>query len=99
MPELITSIAATKKGETDMAIGNILGSQIFNIVLIIGVSATLAPIAYSKSYDSNIILLIIGTIMLGLFPFVGKKNEMTRGNGLVFVVTYLAYLVGIVWFA
>lgn len=99
LPELITSIAATKKGETDMAIGNIIGSQIFNIVLIIGLSATLAPIAYSKSYDSNIILLIIGTIILGLFPFIGKKNEMTRNNGIVFVLTYVMYLISIVYFA
>lgn len=99
LPELITSIAATKKGETDMAIGNILGSQIFNILLIIGVSATLSPIAYSKSYDSNIILLIVGTILLGLFPFIGKKNEMTRGNGAIFVLTYILYLFSIVYFA
>lgn len=96
LPELITSIAATKKGETDMAIGNVLGSQIFNILLIIGISAVLAPISYSKSYDSNIILLIIGTIILGLFPFIGKKNQMTRFNGLVFVITYMVYLVSIV---
>lgn len=99
LPELITSIAATKKGETDMAIGNILGSQIFNILLIIGISATLTPIEYSKSYDNNIILLIIGTIALGLFPFIGKKNEMTRNNGLIFVTTYIIYLGSIIYFA
>lgn len=99
LPELITSIAATRKGETDMAIGNIIGSQIFNIVLIIGLSAVLAPIAYSKSYDSNIILLIIGSIFLGLFPYIGKKNEMTRNNGIIFVLTYIIYLVSIVYFA
>ena len=99
LPELITSIAATRKGETDMAIGNILGSQLFNILLIIGVSATLAPISYSTSYDSNIMLLIVGSIMLGLFPFVGKKNEMSRSNGIVFVLAYIVYLIIIVYFA
>lgn len=99
LPELITSITATRKGETDMAIGNILGSQLFNILLIIGVSAALTPINYSKGYDSNLILLIVGSIVLGLFPFVGKKNEMTRSNGILFVVSYIAYLVSIVCFA
>ncbi len=99
LPELITSIAATRKGETDMAIGNILGSQIFNILLIIGLSAVLTPINYSKSYDSNIILLSVGTIMLGLFPFIGKKNEMTRSNGMIFTIIYILYLIGIVYFA
>lgn len=97
LPELITSISATKKGETDMAIGNILGSQIFNILLIIGISAFLTPIVYSKSYDSNIILLILGTIALGLFPFIGKKNEMTRYNGIIFIITYMIYLVSIIF--
>ncbi len=99
LPELITSIAATRKGETDMAIGNIIGSQIFNILLIIGVSAFLAPIAYAKSYNNNIILLIIGTILLGLYPYIGKKNEMTRSNGIAFVLIYIMYLVSIVCFA
>ena len=99
LPELITSIAATRKGETDMAIGNIIGSQIFNILLIIGASAALTPINYSKNYDSNIILLTVGSIMLGLFPFIGKKNEMTRINGIIFVVTYIVYLISIVCFA
>lgn len=98
LPELITSIAATKKGETDMAIGNILGSQIFNILLIIGLSAFLTPIAYAKSYNSNIILLTIGTILLGLYPYIGKKNEMTRSNGFSFVIIYIMYLIGIVTF-
>ena len=82
-----------------MAIGNIIGSQIFNIVLIIGLSAVLAPIAYSKSYNSNIILLIVGSIFLGLFPYIGKKNEMTRNNGIIFVLTYIIYLVSMVYFA
>lgn len=99
LPELITSIGATKKGETDMAIGNVLGSQIFNILLIIGISSALVPITYSKGYNSNIILLIAGSIILGLFPFVGKKNEMTRGNGIVFVLAYIVYLISIVYFA
>lgn len=99
LPELITSIAATRKGETDMAIGNIIGSQIFNILLIIGLSAFLTPISYAKSYNSNIILLTIGTILLGLYPYIGKKNEMTRWNGLAFVIIYIMYLIGIVCFA
>lgn len=99
LPELITSISATKKGETDMAIGNILGSQIFNIFLIIGLSATLYPITYSITYNSDIILLTIGSIMLALFPFIGKKNEMTRWNGVIFVLIYIAYLIKTIIYA
>ena len=99
LPELITSITATKKGDTDMAIGNVLGSQIFNILLIIGTSAVLSPIAYSTSYNSNLILLTIGTILLGLFPYIGKKDVMQRSNGLIFVIVYALYIGSLIYFA
>lgn len=96
LPELITSISATRKGETDIAIGNVLGSQIFNILLIIGLSSVVAPISYSKGYDSNLILLVIGSAMLALFPYIGKKNEMTRSNGAIFTFVYIAYLASLI---
>lgn len=99
LPELITSIAATKKGDIDLAIGNVLGSQIFNILLIIGISATLSPIRYSIEYNIQIILLIIGSIALGLFPFTGKKYEMTKINGIVFVIIYVLYLGSLIYLA
>lgn len=98
LPELITSIEATRKNETDLAIGNILGSQIFNILLIIGISAFFNPINYSTSFNKYIIVLIIGTIMLSLYPFVGAKNKMTRSNGIPFVFIYILYMVSLVMF-
>lgn len=96
LPELFTSIVATKKGEIDMAIGNIIGSCIFNIVLIIGVSAVITPIAYSTNYNKDFIVLIIATILLGLFPFIGKKNEMTRANGIIYLFMYIIYMINLV---
>lgn len=92
LPELITSINATIKGETDMAIGNILGSQIFNIFLIIGMSALLCPINYSFEYNIDMCFLSFGTILFALFPFIGKKHYMTRSNGIIFIVIYIIYL-------
>lgn len=96
LPELVTSLVATKKGEIDLAIGNIIGSCIFNIILIIGVSAVISPIAYSVSYNKDIIILIAATLLLGLFPFIGKKDEMTRTNGIIFFSAYVAYMVNLV---
>lgn len=96
LPELVTSIVATRKGEIDLAIGNIIGSCIFNIVLIIGTSAVIAPIAYSLNYNKDLIILIGATVLLGLFPFIGKKNEMTRLNGIIFLFGYIAYMVNLV---
>lgn len=92
LPELVTSITATRKGETDMAIGNIIGSNIFNILLIIGTSAVLCPINYAITYNSDFILLIIGSIMLAIYPFVGKKNYMGRLQGATFVTMYIVYI-------
>ena len=92
LPELLTSINATIKGAIDMAIGNIIGSQIFNIFLIIGTSAILCPIKYSKLYNFDILILLIGTIIFALFPFIGQKHYMTRFNGIIFVTIYTFYL-------
>lgn len=95
LPELVTSVTAAIKGDSDIAIGNILGSNIFNILLILGVSAVITPIKYSISYNNQIIVLIIGTILLALFPFIGKKNEMTRANGIAYLILYAIYLGGL----
>ncbi|MCI8655305.1 MAG: calcium/sodium antiporter [Clostridia bacterium] len=96
LPELITSITATKKGQVDMAIGNIVGSQIFNIVLIIGVTSILHPIAYSITYNWDFLVLILGTILFALFPYIGKKDEMTRENGIIFLMIYILYMANMI---
>ena len=93
LPELLTSINATKKGVTDMAIGNIIGSQIFNIFLIVGTSAFLCPIKYSVHYNFDMGLLLFGTIIFAIFPFAGKKHYMSKTNGIFFVFIYAIYII------
>lgn len=97
LPELITSINATFKGEIDMAIGNVIGSNIFNIVLIIGVTALINPIAYSVSYNKDIVIFMIGMIALGIIPFLGEKNKISRWSGMAYVVTYFSYMASLVY--
>lgn len=92
LPELITSINATKKGEVDMAIGNIIGSGIFNILLILGVSAVISPINYAVNYNFDIILLLVAAIIFAIFPFVGEKDYMSKGEGIFFILSYIGYL-------
>lgn len=96
LPELITSVTATIKGETDMAIGNIVGSQTFNILLILGTSSILTPITYSVAYNKDMILLLTGTAVFALFPFIGEKNKMTRENGILFAIVYVVYMINVV---
>lgn len=92
LPELITSVTATRKGEVDMAIGNIIGSEIFNILLIIGVSAVLQPIAYSATYNWDFIVLIAGTVLFTLFPYIGPKDQMSKEDGIIFLTIYVLYM-------
>lgn len=95
LPELVTSVTAAIKGDSDIAIGNILGSNIFNILLILGVSSVITPIYYSASYNNQILVLIIATILLALFPFIGAKNKMTRTNGFAYLIIYAIYMIGL----
>ena len=97
LPELITSINATFKGEIDMAIGNVIGSNIFNIVLIVGVTSLINPISYSISYNKDIVIFMIGMIALGIIPFLGEKNKISRWSGMAYVITYFSYMASLVY--
>jgi len=93
LPELVTSISAAIKGKSDIAILNILGSNIFNMLLIIGSSAFIKPITYNLSYNKDMIVVILATLILTLFPMIPPKNKMTRTNGIVYVIMYIVYLI------
>lgn len=96
LPELITCISATRKGESDLAIGNIIGSQVFNILLIIGFSAAINPIQGVRGYTDELMILLIGNIIFAILPFIGQKNEVGRASGLAFVSFYIIYMVNLV---
>lgn len=95
LPELITSVTAAIKGDSDIAIGNILGSNIFNFLLIVGVSAIISPVKYSVEYNIDMMILFVVTTILMLFPYIGKKNQMTRANGVVYLLCYVGYMVSL----
>lgn len=92
LPELFTSVSAAIKGKSDIAIGNIVGSNIFNILLILGVTAIINPLTYNMSFNKDLTLLIISTVLLMIFPFISKKDEMTRGNGVIYLILYFVYI-------
>lgn len=73
LPELVTSVTAALKGDSDIAIGNIIGSNIFNMLLIIGVSAAIKPITYNVTYNFQMMILFIGMILMSTFPFINQK--------------------------
>lgn len=98
LPELVTSIVAALKGENDIALGNVLGSNIFNLVLILGASATITPIAVSGVMIIDFIILIAVTLFIGALIFFNKKEEKRLGGleGIILVGIYVAYLAYII---
>lgn len=92
LPELITSVVAGIKGEIDIAIGNIVGSNIFNLLFILGVSSIITPISYSLSYNTDFLLLIFVSFLLLAFAYLGRKNTMTRLNGIIYLLFYSGYI-------
>ena len=93
LPELVTSVTAAIKGNSDIAIGNIIGSNIFNMLLIIGISAIISPITYNVTYNIQMAIFILSIIMLAIFPIIPPKNEMSRGNGITYLIWYAIYMV------
>ena len=91
LPELVTSVVAAIKGNSDISIGNIIGSNIFNMALIMGVSALINPVNYNLAYNFEIELLIASTLVLALFPVIPPKNKMSRRNGITYLILYIAY--------
>lgn len=97
LPELITSVSATRRGDTDLAIGNIIGSQILNILLIVGFSATVSEIQGVRGYLDEIMILIIGNLIFAMLPFIGQKNKVGRASGIAFVSFYFMYMANMVY--
>lgn len=93
LPELVTSVTAAIKGNSDIAIGNIIGSNIFNILLIIGVSSVISPLTYNVTYNTQFIILMIAMVSLFIFPFIPPKDEMSRTDALVYLGLYILYMV------
>ena len=93
LPELVTSVLAIKKGRNDLAIGNVIGSNLFNILLVLGVSSIISPIHYDITLNIDFIFLCVITIMLFTTMFVGKKHKLTKIEAVFFVILYFVYLI------
>ena len=89
LPELVTSVIAAKKGESDIAVGNVVGSNIFNVFLIIGTSAAILPMNVSSSYVFDMVMLV--ATMVIPFIFIAKTKKVSRTQGLVMIASYIVY--------
>lgn len=96
LPELVTSAMAAKKGNTDIAVGNVVGSNIFNIFWVLGLSSVINPIRFELSSNPDIVMLIFSSCLLLGALLVGKRNTIDQGNGILFLITYIGYLIYLV---
>ena len=93
LPELVTTIIASKKNENDMALGNVIGSNIFNIIFVLGISATIAPFTISSYMIVDLIVLLLATLLVFVFVLRGK---FTRKHSICLIALYVSYVVYLV---
>lgn len=91
LPELFTSVIAAKKGKADIAIGNIVGSNIFNILFVVGTSALIIPVVFASNFVIDCFVAIAAGVVLWACVF--RKQKLTRTGGIFMLVCYLIYFV------
>lgn len=94
LPELFTSVSAARKGNADIAIGNIVGSNIFNILFVIGVSAVIVPVPFATGFRFDTIIAMAAAVLLLLCPI--KSRQLKRWSGIVMLLAYAAYF-AMIW--
>ena len=96
LPELLTSVVAALKKNSDIAIGNVIGSNIFNIFLILSISSIIKPISYNLKFNWDLLLLIVGTLLLLVFMLTGKKKKLDRWEAVILFLIYVSYTIYLV---
>lgn len=90
LPELVTSATAAKRGKVDIAIGNIVGSNIFNILFVVGVSALITPVAFEVAFIKDTVVAIAAAVLL-FVCVMNKKRELNKLGGILMLICYAAY--------
>lgn len=97
LPELTTSIVAVVRKSADIALGNIIGSTVFNVSFILGLNALIRPINFNTNLNSDILIAMLAFLVLFCFTINGKKKTIQRWEGVGLFSIYLAYLVFLIW--
>jgi cation:H+ antiporter len=97
LPELVTSAVAAVKRNSDIAVGNVIGSNIFNVLLILGLSITIRPLPYSTTFNTDMYILLGGTLFLLVAMLTGKRKKLDRWEAGLLLLFYLGYISLAVW--
>ncbi|UII31615.1 calcium/sodium antiporter [Fulvivirga ulvae] len=93
LPELATSAVAAYKKQADIAIGNVIGSNIFNILFVLGITGLITPLKYDPALNIDIYILLGGAVLLLLFMFTINKKKLDRWEALLYLLTFIGYMV------
>ena len=93
LPEIITGIISAKKNENELFLGNIVGSNIINLTLLIGIGSVIKPIKYNIEFNFSLIFLILITIILQLIGIFNKKARINKTLGSIFILLYIGYVI------
>lgn len=96
LPEIITGIIAARRNETDLLLGNITGSNILNLCLLIGLGAVINPLHFTANFNISILILIVVTILLQFIATINKNNELDRKKGIILIIVYIIYILSII---
>ncbi len=96
LPELVVSIMAVMKKNVDLAVGNIIGSNIFNVLWVLGIVPFVAPLQIPEFIGFDIGIMFLATLLLFIFMFVGKKHGLSKKEGAAFVLFYILYIAYII---
>ena len=96
LPELATSVIAARKKNVDIAIGNIVGSNIFNVFFILGLSAVINPVFIQQISNFDMLVNIAASVLLFIFIFTGKGRGLDRREGAIFIGLYVAYVAALI---
>lgn len=97
LPELFTSAVAASRGKSEIAVGNIVGSNIFNIFLILGVTATVSPLRYNPALNVDFLVLTVASAVLFVTMFTGKRRTLDRWEAILLIGLAVLYLSVLIW--
>ncbi|MGI9027289.1 MAG: calcium/sodium antiporter [Candidatus Saccharimonadales bacterium] len=97
LPELATSVVAALKGQSDIAVGNIIGSIIFNVFWVLGLTSTITPLAFTSDINFDVLVSIGSMLLLFVYMHIAGKRQLVRWEGASFVALYIAYIVFLVY--
>ena len=93
LPELVSSIVAVRKGHADIAIGNVVGSNIFNIFFVLGATSIITPLPFNTANMVDAFVVVIATLLMFSLLFLGKRHVLHRVEGVIFLLMYVGYIV------